>query len=131
MEIKTVYVAKDGVEFANKENCQHYEKGLDLLDMPVIKNRISGVENYEGYWAELYLIKSRNDYETVLSYLGRKRKSEHLTTNFNVDNFGWFIHWSKLNEDGSTESFLLNYKDYFRSLYDNLMLFDGRIQEMI
>lgn len=131
MKIKMTYVAKDGVEFANVEDCQDYERGLDLLDMPVIKNRISGVENYEGYWAELYLIKSRKDYEIVLSYLGRKRKSEHLTTNFNVDNFGWFIHWSELNEDGSTESFLLNYKYYFRSLYDNLMLFDEQIQDAI
>lgn len=129
MKIKMTYVAKDGVEFANVEDCQDYERRLDLRNMPVIKNRISGVENYEGYWAELYLIKSRKDYETVISYLGRK--GGDLTTNFNVDNFGWFIHWSQLNEDGSTEQFLLNYNYYFRNLYDNLMLFDGQIQEEI
>lgn len=129
MKIKMIYVAKDGTEFTNKEDCELHEKKLDVCEAPVIKNRISGMENHEGYSAELYLIKTRADYEIVFFYLSGK--TEHLTSNFNLDNFGWFISWSQLNEDGSTEQFLLNYNYYFRNLYDNLMLLDGRIQEEI
>lgn len=130
MRIKYTYIANDGAEFNSQEECVVHEERLAIKNLQVIKNRINGIENFEGYWAELYLINSREDYEDVLFYLGEDAKGK-LTTNFNNDNLGWFIHWVEPGEGKPDEHYLLNYKYYFRSIHENLMLFDKRIQEEI
>ena len=62
MELKVTYIAKDGTEFENREECLAYEETLSQMSeyVQLFNRDFSPVEwnpeNYEGMWNAIYYV---------------------------------------------------------------------------
>ena len=113
---KQVYIACDGTEFDNKYICMNYERQLPIKKHPVIKNKIEKVVTVDGYYAEMYLIQSKEDLEAVYAF----NNLDPLRTenDYEKHGVGWYIFYS-LGGDGEYY-YLLNYPAYIQEYKTDL-----------
>lgn len=82
-EYYNVYIADDGTEFTSRQECVSYEFQLekDKRKLPYCSG-----EDIEGYYADLWYIKSEEEFEWL-----KKTKWAHCEVNDKFDKEGWYI----------------------------------------
>lgn len=115
----TIYVASDGKEFRFRSDCERYEKRLMVESHPVFKSGISARTFYDDIYADLYFIRSEEDYQFFVHNIG----TVYLSHESWQDGAGpgWYLFYMEDGGDyADTHYFykLEEYEKYFRDMLD-------------
>lgn len=107
-----VYVAEDGKEFDNKDACERYEYLIKVNKHPVFKSAIETSTYPDFYFANLYYISSKDDYEFFVNVKGFPSGSPYFKSDYMKYGNGWYIYYVLDGGDYADEYFLLNLNNY-------------------
>ena len=116
----TVYVASDGTEYWTESECEAHEKMLEVHNHPVYKSRIRYRTFYDDYSAELYYLRSEEDFEFWAANIGTK----FLEVNQWEEGHGpgWYLFCSVEGGDYADSNYLYKleeYEKFFREMIDS------------
>lgn len=117
--VRTKYVASDGEEFWNENQCLRHEHKLKIDNHPVFKTRIPNVEIFNtDYTGTLYHLSCEDDYNFFVETM--EIRDNYLNSDFFKYGAGWYLYWFVDGDYYSDEYNFYNYNNYANEVRSEL-----------
>lgn len=125
------YIASDGKEFQNEDECLKYERDLEIKEHPVFKSRIESIRTFDDeHRGHLYYLRNKEDYDFLINHSGFSQ-GDYIDSNFGEYGEGWYLFWCEDGGDYRDYYYIYNYNAYEKEIEDSWIGYKETIHNLM
>lgn len=129
--ITTKYIASDGKEFQNEDDCLKHERYLEINEHPVFKSKIETVGIFDDeHRGCLYYLRNEEDYDFLINHSGFSQ-GDYIDSNFKEYGEGWYLFWCENGGDYYDHYCIYNYNAYEKEIEDSWEKYKETIHNLV